>query len=461
MQFKFTKRKIVFVATAVICALLFALAWILYNNYGEQEEFKGLTAARFLELGFEKHKRGQLKAAEADYQEALKLAPLSSIAYINLGDIKFRTGEIQQALDMNNKGLSQEPKNIFGLVNRSQCQLRLNKYAEAIEDASDAILQSRIYPKPELRDAIKTAYLVNATAEKRLGQTKVAEGDLGSARDLMHEKHAIESDCADRAADMNIRIKRPRFELATDVSQQNADRLADFCDQFLNYVDKNIHHLKSNFFLHIFVYKDRSSFHAILNKSEMVPDQAGLINTERNAVFTSADRPPGVLAELLMHRVLEDVPFVDEWARQGIPLLFEQLYGYSDNGALTLIYGIENPRCLKPIENKLRSVTLTEAIAPSAVDLTQPEASLAGVFLYKSGRLREYLNLCDAGPDAAYATALEALFDKSSTALEPAWQQFIKTIEMNKQQILTIPKSQIFANKQEFDKFAKENRLNF
>ena len=115
--------------------------------------------------GLEKHDKGDLEGAVADYSEAARLHPSYSRPFNNRGNIYFYQGKYKEALDDFNQALSLDPGIFETWNNRGNAKAMLNDLPGALAD-----YEKSLSLKPDYGDAFKNRGLV-----------KMMKGDTASA----------------------------------------------------------------------------------------------------------------------------------------------------------------------------------------------------------------------------------------------------------------------------------------
>uniref|UniRef100_A0A8C3YDX3 Tetratricopeptide repeat domain 6 n=1 Tax=Catagonus wagneri TaxID=51154 RepID=A0A8C3YDX3_9CETA len=118
---------------------------------------------------------GQQQNAMRDYQAAISLNPVYSLAYFNAGNIYFHHRQFSQASDYFSKALKFDPKNECATMNRAIANTVLKKYEEAKEDFAYVVESCPFWA---------AAYFNRAYLHCCLKQYKLAEKDLSKALSL-------------------------------------------------------------------------------------------------------------------------------------------------------------------------------------------------------------------------------------------------------------------------------------
>jgi len=95
--------------------------------------------AAYMNRGVANSNLGRFKDAEADYSEAIKLDPKSSLAYMNRCNARMQKGKYREALTDINISLQLDPANGLAYINRGIVKFHLGDYTGAINDLDVAL----------------------------------------------------------------------------------------------------------------------------------------------------------------------------------------------------------------------------------------------------------------------------------------------------------------------------------
>jgi tetratricopeptide (TPR) repeat protein len=413
----------------------------------------GVDAALYHEYrGSMQHWWGYLHQADREYKKSLKTKPENSVVWSNEADLLYRLDDVDGSLQACNLALKYNPRESVALSNRAQIWLRKKEYQRALEDASNALVN--LTGKDWSTASLKKSVLVErADAYRHLGKAEESEHDLSDIR-----RNAI---CTHKAQDSTIAFEkafsrknvRANFILCSNLPEVNAAALTDFFERFLIYIDRNVCPVKADPKFHIFIFDSRSQYDSFLKVTGENRSLYGHYSYNDNALYTSVDAGAGTFAHELMHKVIEDLPFIDAWAQEGVPTIFEKFYGYPFGDSYKLTLGLQNPWRIKELGKSLTGISLPEIIAQQNPAFSESEARLAAIFLFKSAKLRKYLELCANGHVGDYPTVFESAFDKTAVQMQPEWKQYLAKIDSERADIDTLPTSFIFSDKKHFDDF--------
>ncbi len=407
----------------------------------------------YLGRGFIYHQAGDFDQARRDYSRCLNEEPDNTVALSNMADLCFRYGKLDLSLNYCNRAIDTDPLNFVALSNRAQVWLRKREFDRCLTDISRAIELAKDKPNQITNSSLMFFYLIKAAAYRETGENAAAAKAIAAGRKLHVIKHRKEADSKKLEKRFSQKITRPRFILCTDMPADKANSLADNVADFLEYVDRNIYKLKLDSDVHIFVSTSPEQFRQFARANNRTTELNGWYSPSYNAVFYYANSGFGTLAHELMRKVLEPVPFMDEWAKEGIPSIFEKIYGYRDGDQLHLELGAQNPWRIDALSNRLLKLDLRSIIGEQWPSLSISEERLAAIFLLKKGLLQRYLTLSESGEIGDYATVFEAAFEKRVDELAPDWNSYLTRIHQTEDTIRKLPMSTIFETKVDFDRF--------
>ena len=84
---------------------------------------------------------------------------------------------------------------------------------------------------------------------------------------------------------------------------------------------------------------------------------------------------------------------------------------------------------------------------------------MAALFLWEQGKLRRFLRLVAADDRLGYPTYFEAAMGMPMEKITPIWQSYLKNIERNRAEIMSLPVSTVLRNETEFQAFVKTNGI--
>jgi tetratricopeptide (TPR) repeat protein len=117
-------------------------------------------------------KKGDLGAALADYDQAIKLAPKFAPSYVDRGTIKHSKGDLDGALADYNQALKLSPRYAMAYNNRGNIKLQKNDVKGAMADFNQAI---------QLNPQFGLAYRNRGRAHQKMGDSNAAIADFNRA----------------------------------------------------------------------------------------------------------------------------------------------------------------------------------------------------------------------------------------------------------------------------------------
>ena len=426
----------------------------------------------FYGRGLQYHQIGKLDLALKDYQGFLDKQPAKKFpAWLNMSDAHYRLDDVQRSLTECNSALGEEPKDSTALLNRSQCYYHAHRYKSALDDLSNALDNVYRHNGSNTPDLKRDCYLMRANTYRALQQVDEAESDMSEARRAAHVHHKSTVEARVLETDFSQKAIRRHFALCSNLSEKENNLQADRLETFLTFVDKNLCRVKVDRNFRIFSFPNADEYQAYITKRKLFQtfgmpqiearepaDQRSRYEGDHDAVFTySLPNLSGTVGSI-MQKVLSDLPFGDKWAPEGFSALMSDCKGYATNNDCQLFLP-QDANCY-PVPDSTRP--LVEIINNARTQTDDAEARLVALFLVKTGKWKNYAELCQSGEMADYATTFEATFQKRVAQIEPEWKSFLKELETDKQKgtpgTAKLPKLQIFQTKQEFEKMSGENQ---
>lgn len=249
------------------------------------------------------------------------------------------------------------------------------------------------------------------------------------------------------------------FHYNDDVTR--AKLLADFSDGFIDVINREFFEAKFNYPIHVYVLKDRNSFTSFLTEKAKVadPPSYGIYFPGIRSFVTYEGSGYGTFAHEIMHPLVQtNLNRLPRWADEGIPSFFEKFFGYWSQNKLILRFGFNNPWRIRQMGQKVLSLDL-ESIVKGNQDHSTSEQRMVSVFLYQHGKLKKYMELVSSNRKNGYNTFIEAAFEKRMSQLIPEWKQYLQEVNNRRFQILSIPVSDIFDSKEQYERFMKARSL--
>jgi len=260
-------------------------------------------------------------------------------------------------------------------------------------------------------------------------------------------------------------VPTPHLIIYSDIPRAKAEYYARLAESFLSYVDTNLIKLKGTFPRGLFILHDKMASRRFLKeRMGFATHVHGAYLADSNAIITYDGAGDNILMHELMHTVLNEEKGLDLWAEEGIPCLFDIVYGCihddSVSKGMKLMIGYPERWNPKWMGNKERSaLQLTEIVQKAKHSNPDNEAQQrqVGLLLVKNDKLKKYLSLVASGNKNGYATYLEAAFEKPLAQLAPVFNQYMVSIEKDSAWVNSLPDSRIFENEKELAAFVKAN----
>ena len=245
------------------------------------------------------------------------------------------------------------------------------------------------------------------------------------------------------------------FQFHGDIAPQRLALYAALSDMFVELVEQDFFRVRTRFPIQAFVLPDKAQFQRFLRTTYGVtmPSEYGMYLAEAGVFVTYDGSGLGTFTHEIMHPLVEEsLPARPEWAIEGIPAFFEKFYGHVQGGQLHVQWGYQNPWRIERLGPGLRQLKLARIVTGSQ---DTSEKRLVTVFLYQKGKLKRFLELVQADEHRGFRTHLEAAFEKPLNEIEEDWQNYLQEIERNRQQIMTLPSSQLFDTPEQYRSFER------
>jgi tetratricopeptide (TPR) repeat protein len=419
-------------------------AIIAYSNaitYGADPKVYCYQRAVFEQLS------GHLFLAEGDYRRCIQLDPKNINALVNLAEIEFRVDDFDNAFRHADEALRYDPKNATALTVRAMCYTQRHQYQNAIADTTGAL--SNLAATDSARQGILVR---RAAAYRYLGKTTEAQQDIETARKIF-ESHITRKSPDVFAASFAHKWVRPDFTFYSYGAETVSQPYIDFASRFLAYINENLLPLKKDSSLRIFLFPSAQAYRQTMLANGERPNSIGYYSPTYNAIFTYDQLEKGSLARSLMSKAMAEMPFTDAWATTGIPDLLARFYGYPDGDSYHLYIGVPKPWLDEVLRKRLLRVDLLETLAQQFPGLTDSESRLAALYLYRRGKLHQYLELCRNGQVDQHVTLFETVFGKSAKQMAPEWMKYILELQQQNLAVARLPAAMIWDRPDLFNQF--------
>lgn len=188
----------------------------------------------------------------------------------------------------------------------------------------------------------------------------------------------------------------------------------------------------------------------------------GLYNPDKNVIVLGAGTGIGVTTHEIMHKALIENSFsLEPWATEAIPTFFEKFYAYFDGDVLYAKFGFQHSQRLHWIGPKLTKLKLSDILSNRSPGEHENEERLVTMFLYDSGKFRDFLNACRTNSPLNRPTRIESVFDMPMEKIELLWAAYLRKVDLAKPKISQLPPTKYFFTKEKYDSFMSQNESNF
>lgn len=247
---------------------------------------------------------------------------------------------------------------------------------------------------------------------------------------------------------------------------ENVEQIAAFSEGFLAVIKSRFFEPAYDYPIHVLALPTPEAFGRYLHERHGItqPPRFGIFFSELRTFITFESSGLGTFAHEILHPLVErNLPHCPAWATEGIPAFFEKFFGYWENGRLVLNFGYQNPWRIHQLGDGIDRIDLGEILhrRENNYALTQnSDCRLVSLFLWRQGKLKDYLDLVRLGDRRGRDTYLEATLGVSLKEIEPAWRKYLQDTRHIRPFIYTIPPSAVFPNRADFDSFVRQNLLN-
>ncbi len=430
-----------------------------YSDFGRALRVTPKSVDALLGAGISCAKLAKFETAKQYLDAALKLSPKAppsvllwrAVIYMELAKYTDAIADINAILDAVNKDPSKKWSNldIQAQIIKSQLQFSQGKYKESIEtcksilnsdnknvDKNDKLMASRI-----IQQCNAVLQTVSNTADQA-AMVKAA-GDFIANGDP-------QAKLLDNLFKNKVATKH--FVFLSNLPEQKLLYYAQFAEGFLDVIDSQFVKLKDAPLTRVYLVSNHHEFldfvfHHFPGEHEA---RAAYFHGPNAIVFGDEDGI-GVLSHEIMHKVVtENLPHADKWAVEGIPVYFEQLYGYYDQDKkLVLKLGLQSPIRMNNLADVI-SCNLSDTLSTADITAHEGRVGMVSMFLDQSNKFKPYLELSKLNGKGAYSYMVEAVYGKSIPELEPLWSEFLKNLAKEKTKVDLLLSPRIFATKADY-----------
>ncbi len=232
---------------------------------------------------------------------------------------------------------------------------------------------------------------------------------------------------------------------------------AKFAESFLDFIDRDFIKLKNAPLTRVYIVENHKDFlDFVFHHFPEEHEARAAFFSGPNAIVFGDEDGIEVFAHEIMHKVVFDnMTVLDRWAREGVSVFFEQIFGYYDNDKLVLKLGFISPTRSRVLTDELPKVKLDAILHEKDVTNHEAEVGLVSFFLNEDNKFKPYLEVARLNGLGKANSLLEAVYGKPVGELEPQWSEFLKKLVANRGNSSHYMKSQIFDSKADFDEAEK------
>lgn len=382
-------------------------------------------------------------------------------AYDGISDSHIRLHQYQEALESAEDSLKVQPGSV-AQANKAESLFRLGRYRESIAPFEIAMKDWENLSAADDNEARSVRSRL-AEAYDILGEKAKARRELDfllSPDPNTPNEKKIAAANAKKSAELEKTLKRTlkTSRLIVHTNLENVEYQINFCERFLNHVDKTMVPLQPNFKVHVYILRDEDDFKEFMKKNLNSNENVyGIFDSRYNSIFTYAESGLGTYAYELMNKVVFDrFPWEEPWAADGIPALFEKIYCVADGSFNRCEYGFHNPWRIEAMDDsELKAIDLKQCIQYRVKVSGGNESAdrLIAMFLLREGKLNRYLDLACQGKIGKFGSIFENALGKTIDEITPKWKGYLSSVASRRKSIDEIPSSFSFDKKAEFDAF--------
>ena len=414
---------------------------------------------------------GQLDLAATDMSELIAASPAFYLAYLARARVYQKQSQYEKALTDAFKAIELNKKRFpTAHLIAGECLLSLNRLPQADQEIILAIQESGHVPSGEAQHykALITERKGNFFGSLPDRAVALQLGYLDPPPLTILGREILSPDNV--FTRFNAVVPGEHFICYSDLPREKLERYSRLVEGFANYVNADVCSLQGEYPALLFILHDKASEQGFLRECmDFNRGVHGVFISGRNSVVTYEGAGLGTLLHEVMHKFLYNVKAHDFWADEGVPCFFEKSYGYLFK---------DSPDAQQNLFLKTGYVEASSHLwmwlTKSAVKLSQIVTSaryadpnnedaqrLVALFLNHEHKLKPFLDLTFKGTPGKYKYFIEAIFDKNLENLDPLFDAYLAEINKNHDLIMKLPATEIFDTKEQFDRFAKDNKLDF
>ncbi len=259
------------------------------------------------------------------------------------------------------------------------------------------------------------------------------------------------------------KLESKHFVFYSNLSKESLSAYALFSEQFLELVNKNFVSVQCRFPLYVYILSDEQTCNEFVKTKMHCTDHImGAYFPAYNAYVTFDGSGLGTLSHEMMHKILpESVGQLEPWAEEGVPTFFEKFYGYPEGNDLVLKFGFINPWRLEELQPEFDSLSPRAIVSKAKPNNSSRESEqhLLAMFLYRQGKLKQYLQLLKQKDKGSYSSYVEAACGKPFPELTVDWQNYLNSIKVHGKAIMRLPPSTVYPSEDTFIRYSKQFRF--
>ncbi len=443
------------------------------------------------------YEHGQLNSAIQEESNLIKRLPNSSRPWRRRGYYKYLQQRYSEALQDHNVALSLAPGDPDLLMSRVLVLNSIGEFKQAVDDCNKVLEKEKGKTDEHAKTLILRATVRKAKALCQMGEcldaAKILKETLDNDSEMLEKiselanveqsyrntKHYLstierEKTCADFRADtaqdldeidsaFSNKSATKHFLLLSNQNSLKTAYYAQFCEAFRSYIFKDLITLKNpeQAQRKVYLFANREELEKFAQKQKLSHTYFDADYWEaRNAFLTHCDQSFAPLAYELVHRAMkENLTELEAWAENGIPDLFMKFYAYFDGAELHAYCGYENSWSLAALLSNPTALRISEILAIKSNKEQDPRCRLLAVFLQLNKKLEAYLKALQTGDKGSFNTYFEAAFAEKLREIEPAWIRHLQWNLRNLRELIFLPASEVFDNKEDLDEFMKKHQV--
>jgi len=249
--------------------------------------------------------------------------------------------------------------------------------------------------------------------------------------------------------------------------KRNPERIkafARFADGFIGVINRDFFPADFDYPIRVLVLEDRASFQNYLSQQFSVtnPPNFGIFLYRYNLFATYEDSGLGTFAHEIMHPLVErNLKGRPVWAIEGIPSFCEKFYGYWHDDRLVVNWGYQNPWRIEMLGTNLTQLDLKGILATTQTpgDFRESDRRLVSMFLWQQGKFKRFLEFVKSEDKNGYKSYFEAAMGMPEDKIVPLWQAYLNDIAARRSEIMRLPPSAVFPDKETFQHFVGQYKI--